>query len=91
VASGGWRALVGGEQHLHGAAGVGEGPHHHGTPVQVDPIEPKLKLPGTERLKLKWDEPLTIFAFKFNLRRYIMGVERKSAVGRCRLTLSNPC
>jgi len=38
--------------------------------VQVDPIKPTLKAPGTERLKLKYDEPPSNFAFKFNLRRY---------------------
>jgi len=38
--------------------------------VQVDPIKPTLKAPGTKRLKLKHDEPLSNFAFKFNLRRY---------------------
>jgi hypothetical protein len=41
--------------------------------VQVDPIKPKLKPPGTKRLKLKSDEPVSSFGFKFNLRRYIMG------------------
>jgi len=41
--------------------------------VQVDPIEPKLKLPETKRVKLKWDEPLSNFAFKFRLRHYIKG------------------
>jgi len=30
-------------------------------------------MPGTKRLKLKYDEPLSNVAFKFNLRRYIMG------------------
>jgi hypothetical protein len=38
--------------------------------VQVDPIKPKLKPPGTKRLKLEHDVPLSNFAFKFNLRRY---------------------
>ena len=38
--------------------------------MQVDPIKPTLKAPGTKRLKLKYDEPLSKFAFKFNLRRY---------------------
>ena len=38
--------------------------------MQVDPIKPKLKPPGTKRLKLKNDEPLSNFALKFNLRRY---------------------
>jgi hypothetical protein len=38
--------------------------------VQADAIEPKLKLPGTKRLKLKCDEPLSNLALKFKLRRY---------------------
>ena len=41
-----------------------------GRAVQVDPIKPKLKPPGAKRLKHKHDEPLSSFAFKFNLRRY---------------------
>ena len=39
--------------------------------MQVDPIKPVLKPPKTKRLKVKVDEPLSSFAFKFNLRRYI--------------------
>jgi hypothetical protein len=38
--------------------------------VQVDPIKPTLKAPGTKRLKLKFEKVLSNFAFKFNLRRY---------------------
>jgi hypothetical protein len=38
--------------------------------VQVDPIKPASKAPGTKRLKPKYDDPLSNFAFKFNLRRY---------------------
>jgi len=41
-----------------------------GRAVQVDPIKPTLKAPGTKRLKLKYDELLSHLAFKFNLRRY---------------------
>jgi len=41
--------------------------------VQVDHIKPKLKAPGTKRLKLKCYELLSSFAFTFNLRRYTMG------------------
>jgi hypothetical protein len=41
--------------------------------VQVDPIKPTLKAPGTKRLKLNYDELLSNFAFKFNLRRYDVG------------------
>jgi len=33
-----------------------------------------LKAPGTKRLQLKYDKLLTIFAFNFNLRRYMKGV-----------------
>jgi len=67
--------------------------------VQVDPIRPKLKPPGTTRLKLRCDMLLSTSAFKSNLRRYTKALTvRKAAprehivkVGRCRLTLSNPC
>jgi hypothetical protein len=37
--------------------------------VQIDPVKPTLKPPGTRRLKLKGDGLLSSFAFKFNLRR----------------------
>jgi hypothetical protein len=40
--------------------------------VQADPIKPRLKPPGTKRLKLKCDTLLSTSAFKFNLRCYIM-------------------
>jgi hypothetical protein len=38
--------------------------------VQVDPINPTLKLPGTTHLKLKYDEQLSSSGSKLNLRRY---------------------
>ena len=41
-----------------------------GGAVQVDPIKPKLKPPGTKLLKLKIDLLLSTSASKFNLRRY---------------------
>ena len=41
-----------------------------GRAVQVYPIKPKLKPPGTERLKLNCAILLSTSAFKFNLRRY---------------------
>jgi len=41
-----------------------------GKAVQVDPIKPTLEAPGIKLLNLKYDEPLSKFAFKFNLRRY---------------------
>jgi hypothetical protein len=68
--------------------------------VQVDPIKPKLKLPGSKHLKLKYDKPLSNFAFTFNLRRYSMATqvgrrgderwEEFRKVGRCRFTLPKP-
>ena len=39
--------------------------------MQIDPIIPTLKPPGTTRLKLGYDQPPSNFAFKFNWRRYI--------------------
>ena len=44
-----------------------------GRAVQVDPIKTTLKAPGIKLLKLKYDKPLSNFAFKFNLRRYTSG------------------
>ena len=50
--------------------------------MQVDPVKPKLKLPRTQRLKLKRDEPLSNFAFKFNLRRYIVVLTHGGSTAR---------
>ena len=67
-----------------------------GRAVQVDPIKPTLKSSGTKRLILECDEPLSNFAFNFNLRRYTLWmiaalvVTGFDEVGWCRLTLSNP-
>ena len=70
--------------------------------MQVDPIKPKLRAPGIERLTLNCDGPLSNFAFNFNLRRYNLafaicapgdGVLIPAPyyqVGRCRYTLSKP-
>ena len=44
--------------------------------MQVDPIKPKLKPPGTKRLKLQCEKLLSTSAFKFNLRCY-SGVDEK--------------
>jgi len=44
----------------------------HGWAMPLDPIKPNFKPPGTQRLKLKGDLLLSYFAFKFNLRCYIM-------------------
>jgi hypothetical protein len=61
--------------------------------VQVDPIKPKLKAPGTKllkleyyeplsapgvkRLKLEYDEQLSACSFKFNLRRYTLAFRER--------------
>ena len=73
--SGGGAAAAAGDAAATAAAAGGGGCRADGgTPpgraVQVDPIKPTLKAPGSGRLKLKCDEPLSNFAFKFNLRRY---------------------
>jgi hypothetical protein len=38
--------------------------------MHVDPIKPTLKAPGTKRLTLTCNEPLSNFAFNFNVSRY---------------------
>ena len=53
---------------------------HPGRAVQVDPIKPTLKPPGTKRLKLKCDILGLTSAFKFKSRRYIPGVEKPKDV-----------
>ena len=58
--------------------------------MQVDPIKPTLKAPGTKSSKLKCDELLSKIAFNYYLRRYNKEIPLASMVGRCRLTLSNP-
>ena len=47
--------------------------------MEVSPIKPILKPPGTKRLKLKCYEPLSNFAFNFNLRRYSQVDKRQTA------------
>jgi len=42
--------------------------------VQVKPMKPVLKAPGTKRPKLKYEKTLSNVAFKFKLRRYIEAV-----------------
>jgi hypothetical protein len=68
-----------------------------GKVVHVDPMKPKLKPPGTKRLKLEHFTLLSTFAVKLNLRRYIKEVNIVDTPGtnvilveRCRSTLSNP-
>ena len=48
-----------------------------GRPVQVDPMQPMLKAPGTKHLKLMCDILLSSFALKYNLRRYIQAAQQQ--------------
>ena len=47
---------------------------HLGRAVQVESMNPTLKAPGSERLKLECHMLLSTSAFKFNLRRYSAGL-----------------
>jgi len=50
--------------------------------VQLDPMNPKLKPPGTKHLNLLHYDPRSNCAFKFSLRRYheaALGSERASS------------
>jgi hypothetical protein len=70
-----------------------------GRAVQVEPMRHILKAPKTKRLRLQYDELLSNLDFNFNLRHYSKPAEEPVVgelagdveVGRCRLTLSNPC
>ena len=48
--------------------------------MQVDPIKPTLKAPGSKRLKLEHEKLLSSFAVNFNLRRYTE--ELRTIIGR---------
>jgi hypothetical protein len=54
----------------HVSPGTVHGVQRLGKAVQVNPIKITLKAPGSERLKLRCDEMLSNFAFRFNLRCY---------------------
>jgi hypothetical protein len=71
--------------------------------VQVAPIKPTFKTPGTNCSKLEYDEPLSSFAFNFDLRPYTRAMsllhnhcyitidgEKSIKVGRCGLMVSRP-
>ena len=76
-------------QALGGGGGGPRRAHRRSKAVQVDPVKPTLKAPGTKRLKLKYDELLSNFAFPSNLRRYAAGEyldDDERQVGRRRLT-----
>jgi len=63
-----------------GARGQRGARARHGRAVQLDPIKPPLKPikpPVSKSLILKYGHLLSIFAFKFNLRRYSMALARE--------------
>jgi len=74
----------------HGAAAAALG-----RAVQVESMEPVLKPSRSMLLKLRYDGPLSSFAFNFNLRRYNRGGDaadtarfrpaRFAEAGRCTL------
>jgi hypothetical protein len=68
--AGKWRAKVKSVNGGNKSVSLGEA-------VQVDPIKPQLKPPGTKRLKLNCDKLLSTFAFKFNLRRYTLDTTQR--------------
>ena len=55
--------------------------------MQVDPIKPTLKAPGSKRLKLKYDKLLSSFAFNCNLRRY---TEKGQSTGHAFFEFKDP-
>ena len=55
---------------LYRSGGFGVAAAAGGKAVQVEPMKPVLKAPGTKRLNPKYDKLLSNVAFKFNLRRY---------------------
>ena len=48
-------------------------PGRQGRALQVDPMKPTLKAPGSKRSKLKYDKLLSSFAYNLKLRRYGAG------------------
>jgi hypothetical protein len=71
---------------------------------RLNPLKPRVESAWFQRLKLGYDEPLSRFAFNFDLRRYIKDedighvseanphliMENFTTVGQCRLTLCYP-
>jgi len=52
-----------------------------GEAVQVEPMKSKLKAPGAKRLKLKYYNLLSNFAFNLNMRRYTEVQNQADAAG----------
>ena len=56
-------------------------PPDPGTAVQVDPMKPTSKPPGSKRFKLEDEKLLSTFAYNFNLRRYTLAARRARQPG----------
>jgi len=56
------------------SAPAGTSTPRQGRVVPVEPIKPVLKAPGSMLIRLRYDGPLSNFAFRFNRRRYTGGV-----------------
>ena len=70
------KPLVAGVHYLQpGGRGHQDGHAHQGRALQVDPTKSTLIAPGYARLRPKCDQPLSNFAFEFNLRRYMKEFE----------------
>jgi hypothetical protein len=54
-----------------------------GRAMQVDPIKPTLKAPGTKILNLKYYKLLSGFAYKANLRRYTKATRMECSALAC--------
>ena len=52
--------------------------------MQVEPMKPTFKAPGSKRLKLNHEERLSSLAFNFNLRHYSEGGEAAAELSRLR-------
>ena len=52
-----------------------------GRAVQVETMKPMLNAPGTKRLKLSYDEPLSNFAFEIQLAPLHGGPQRRRRQG----------
>ena len=62
-----------------------------GRAVQIDPMKYMLNAPGTKRLKLNYDVPLSRFAFKFGCRRYTWRRSSRWTPGSRRRSPSSIC
>jgi hypothetical protein len=58
--------------------------------VRAEPTKLELKAPGIKPLTLRFDEALSTFAFKFNLRRYSKAVPDSITANQVRWVVTVP-